>query len=788
MQNASFFTTHYTTMPSSVKTIFITDPTAARPNPVNPLGAQTRLYLAKSIQSAIDDAKVTSIILTGTGTNFSAGADIREFSLPATEVTQSTTVGDEVIPSLVDLCNLIENSSKPIVAAICGACLGGGLELALSCHYRVCPSPTSAAGGKTKMGLPEVNIGLIPGAGGTQRLPRLCDLVWSLKTITTGRMIGVSEALKVGLIDAVAGSGTAPSTDESLLDCAARWAMYGEVMPTTGRMLSRRQLKGDKAALAALCDKAAKKLPRVEKGGEAVLAAVQAIRASFVPYDATFEGGMATEAEIFTKLLVESSQGRGRRHAFFAERAAAQSSGKPSAAAAAAVKGMLSNPSNTPVGVIGAGTMGSGIALTLLRAGYAPVVLIDNNAKGLERGVALIQKLIKGDVAKRRLSPKVAQAMGAALMPSTDLNALSRCKFIIEAAFESLEIKKEIFGKLNGIAPADAYLCSNTSTLDIDAIASALSPARRPYCAGMHFFSPAHVMKLVEIVQGAETSSETLAVISAVTKKIKKVGVTVGNCDGFVGNRMLNPYTSEMLFVVEGGGASVMQVDAAISKFGMAIGPFLMSDLAGNDIGYKISLARGLAKDPKTGLPGPNRKEGMRWTDLGGDLVADLGRVGQKAGKGWYTYDKRVGKGRMPMPSSEVAALIARFTAKSSSPDEGRKLKNEEIVERLLYPLVNEGFKILEEGIARDPADIDVIYIYGYGWPVWRGGPMFWVDNEVGLPTLLAKLEEFHKRYPSEYYAPSKLLKTCVALDVGVQEYYRKGMHKGGDAARKAKL
>ena len=761
-------------MPSSVKTIYITDPTAAKPNPVNPLGAQTRLHLARSLRSALDDDTVTSILLTGggSGANFSAGADIREFSLPATEVTSATTVGEDVIPSLVDLCNLVERSSKPVIAAISGACLGGGLELALSCHYRVCLP-------KSKLGLPEVNIGLIPGAGGTQRLPRLCDLGWSLQAITTGRMVGAAEARRVGLVDAVA--------DESLLDCATRWAAYGEIMPTTGRMLSRRQVRGDRAALTALCDKAAKKLPRVEKGGEAVQAAVQAIRASFTPYDATFEGGMATESEIFTKLLVESGQGRARRHAFFAERAAqSPSSGKPSAAVAAAVKGMLSNPSKTAVGVIGAGTMGSGIALTFLRAGYSPVALIDNNDKGLERGVALIQKLIQGDVAKRRLSPKAAQAMGAALVPSTDLAALGKCKFIVEAAFESLEIKKGIFAKLDAIAASDAYLCSNTSTLDIDAIASALSPARRPYCAGMHFFSPAHVMKLVEIVRGAETSGETLAVISAVTKKIRKVGVTVGNCDGFVGNRMLNPYTSEMLFVVEGGGASVMQVDGAISKFGMAIGPFLMSDLAGNDIGYKISLARGLAKDPKTGLPGPNRREGMRWTDLGGDLVADLGRVGQKAGKGWYTYDKRIGKGRMPMPSSEVAALIASFTTKSSSPDKGRKLKNEEIVERLLYPLVNEGFKILEEGIARDPADIDVIYIYGYGWPVWRGGPMFWADNEVGLPTLLARLEEFHTRYPSDYYAPSKLLRTCVALDVSVQEYYSQGLHKGGEG--KAKL
>lgn len=765
----------------SVNTIHITDPTAAKPSPVNPLGASTRLYLARSVRAAIANPNVSSIILTGAGANFSAGADIKEFSQPAS-VTPTTGEGEDAIPSLVDLCHLVESSPKPVVAAISGACLGGGLELALSCHYRVCPSPESTLGNKTKMGLPEVNIGLIPGAGGTQRLPRLCDLGWSLKAITTGRMVGVSEALKVGLIDATAGSGTAASSNESLLECATRWAKYGEIMPTTGRMLSRRQVKGgSKDELTAVFDKVAKRLPKVEKGGEAVQAAAEAVKASFGPYDATFEGGMETEAAIFMKLLVESSQGRARRHAFFAERAASAGSGKAGGkSAAAAVKNMLSNPSSTAVGVIGAGTMGSGIALNFLRAGYSPVVLIDNNANGLERGVSLIQKLIKGDVAKRRLSPKAAKAMGASLTPSTDVSSLSTCKLIVEAVFENLNIKQDIFAKLDSIALPDAYLCSNTSTLDIDAIASALSHARRPYCAGMHFFSPAHVMKLVEIIRARETSDDTLAVLAAVTKKIRKVGVTVGNCDGFVGNRMLHPYTSEMLFVVEAGGTSIMQIDAAISKFGMAVGPFVMSDIAGNDIGYNIRKERGVVRDSETGLPGPNRKDGMRYTDLGDDLVVKLGRVGQKAGKGWYTYDKRIGKGRMPLPSSEVAAFVSTYTATSPSPDKGRRLKNEEIVERLLYPLVNEGFKILEEGIARDPADIDIIYLYGYGWPVWRGGPMFWADNEVGLPKLLARLEEFHDRYPSDYYAPSKLLRKCVALDVGVQEYYRKGLHKEG--------
>ena len=270
-----------------------------------------------------------------------------------------------------------------------------------------------------------------------------------------------------------------------------------------------------------------------------------------------------------------------------------------------------------------------------------------------------------------------------------------------------------------------------------------------------------------------------MAAISSVTKKINKVGVTVGNCDGFVGNRMLIPYTSEMLFVVEAGGATVAQVDAALTRFGMAVGPFVMSDIAGNDIGYSIRRERGVATDPETGRPGPNRKEGMRYTDLGDDLVVKLGRIGQKAGKGWYTYDKRFAKGRWPLPSSEVNAFVANYAAKSSSPDKGCRLNGDEIVERLLYPLVNEGFKILEEEIARDPADIDVIYLYGYGFPAYRGGPMFWADNEVGLPKLLGRLEQFHSKYPgSDYFEPSQLLRKCVSLGIGVQEYYRVGRHK----------
>ena len=758
------------------KVILIADPDG--PNPVNPLGASTRTALAGSLRAALNDPSVTSIVLAGRGSNFSAGADIREFGRPSSISSGGGNGGTcPPVPSLVELCQMYESSPKPVVAAISGACLGGGLELALACHYRVCPGPATPGAGaaRTKLGLPEVNLGLIPGAGGTQRLPRLCGVAYAVRAITSGKPAGPAGALRVGLIDGVAGAGTAPSSSESLLDCAVRWAVYAEAMPPAGRMVSRRAVRGSPRELNALCDKAAKKIPRPEKGGEAGHAAVRAIRASF---GSTFEGGMATEAKLFWDLLLESGQGRARRHAFFSERAST-SSPATSGAARSSARELVANPAQTAVGVVGAGTMGSGIALSFLRAGYSPVILVDNNTKGLERGVGLIHGLIKTDAAKGRLKPQAAMAMAASLSSSTDMSALGACSLIVEAVFENLEVKKAIFGQLDGIAPPKAYLSTNTSTLDVDAIASALSPERRGRCVGMHFFSPAHVMKLVEIVRSSSTSDETVAAISSVTKKINKVGVTVGNCDGFVGNRMLIPYTSEMLFVVEAGGATVAQVDAALTRFGMAVGPFVMSDIAGNDIGYSIRRERGVATDPETGRPGPNRKEGMRYTDLGDDLVVKLGRIGQKAGKGWYTYDKRFAKGRWPLPSSEVNAFVANYAAKSSSPDKGCRLNGDEIVERLLYPLVNEGFKILEEEIARDPADIDVIYLYGYGFPAYRGGPMFWADNEVGLPKLLGRLEQFHSKYPgSDYFEPSQLLRKCVSLGIGVQEYYRVGRHK----------
>lgn len=671
------------------------------------------------------------------------------------------------------MCNQIEASPKPVIAAISGVALGGGLELALACHFRI-------GHAKARIALPEVNIGLIPGAGGTQRLPRVChggNVAWALNTILTGRMVGMDEAKKVGVIDEII------TNDSSLLDQAKKWASYAELMgnlkfrTTCQKNVFAEDDADGKFAASKICEQIAKKIPRVDRGGMAAHAAVAAVRASFETK--TFDEGMEVESELFWELLLQSKQGQGLRHAFFAERAAQKVVGGDQNAINDIVAQSLLK-GQAYVGVIGAGTMGSGIAISFLRAGYK-VILVDNNAKGLERGSKLIAGVFKQDVKKNRISAlKAEHIISHNFQTTVDMSSspeFAQCLLVIEAVFENLKIKQSIFKQLNQtVKNPKALLLSNTSTLNIDSIASALPSSRRKYCAGMHFFSPAHVMKLVEIVVSSSTSRETTALIQLVTsKKLRKVGVVVGNCEGFVGNRMLFPYTGESVFVLQEGRASVPEVDKAIVSFGMALGPMNMGDLAGNDIGYLVRKEKGLVKDPTTGLPGPNRKPGMRYTDLGDDLVAKLGRVGQKKLKGWYDYDPNVGRGRKPIPSQQVANFIASY----SQDENQKKYNHQEIVERVLFPLVNEGFKILEEGIARQPSDIDTIYIYGYGWPSWRGGPMFWADNEVGLSYLLKRLEEMNEMFPgTTYYQPSKLLRRCVALKMRVDDYYNEGLHK----------
>lgn len=687
-------------------------------------------------------------------------------------------------PTLNDLAHLIENSPKPVVAALTGACLGGGMELALSSHYRV-------ADPSLRYGLPEVKIGLIPGAGGTQRLPRAIGVKRALDAIVRGRMISVKEGLESGFLDGVVST----ERGESVVECAVRWAGWVSNFPTASldaRRLGRRSVPADEGGMenGDMCDFALQNCPPKGEGGESARACVEAIRASFDR--PTFAEGMAVEKELFNDLLYHSLQGRAYRHVFFAERSSGSASGGTtfSSGNGGSIAGLIKGKGS--IGVIGAGTMGRGIAISFLRAGYGPVTLVDVQPNGLKAGVAYIQSTIKADAKKGRMSQSKAEGIISHLQSATDLSALADCDLIVEAAFENLKVKREIFTKLDAIvSKPDALLLSNTSTLDVDAIASSLRPEKRPYCAGMHFFSPAHIMKLVEVVRGSETSPEVLGALRILTKRIRKVPVVVGNCDGFVGNRMIHPYTTEStLMLVEYGadaGLGVEDVDAALDRrnFGMAIGPFVMSDVAGNDIGYNIRREKGLVRDPETGITGPNRIDGMRYTEMGDEMVEKYKRVGQKAGKGWYDYDPKVGKGRKPISSAEMQSLIESY-AKSGT---GQKLSAETIVARVLFPLVNEGFKILEEGVADDPGDIDVIYLYGYGFPAHKGGPMFWADNYIGLPRILSELNALYRAYPgSEYFRPSNLLVKCVAAGLGVQEYYRRGLMRSGDGESRSKL
>jgi 3-hydroxyacyl-CoA dehydrogenase/enoyl-CoA hydratase/carnithine racemase len=698
-------------------------------NPFNPLGKETRIHIHNSLKQAIANQDITSIILFG-GTNFSAGADIAEFSAKNQDPKAAIESSAE-IPSLTDLVNLIESSHKPVIGAITGVALGGGCELSLACHFRV-------AHEKARMGLPEVKIGLIPGAGGTQRLPRLCkDVAWALDVVTSGRMVGMQEAKTKHVVDEIVQGGL-----EDVLSMAKKYAKYGELMRdmTYRRVCNQNVIADDDAEgmkrAKLICDKMARKLPSKERGGEALRAALTAIRASFEKDG--FDAGMEVESELFWDLLLNSSQGRGLRHAFFAERAAQK--GNPKLMSGPIAQAFMKKKGEPPlVGVIGAGTMGAGIAVGFLRAG-CKVILVDVNQKGLERGVENITKIFQQDVVKKRMaSAQSKHILSNKFSYTTDMKTghFCNCLLVVEAVFENLKIKQSIFTQLDQIVKnPHALLLSNTSTLSIDSIASALSPERRPYCAGMHFFSPAHIMKLVEIVVSSTSSPETIALVQFITsKKLRKVGVTVGNCQGFVGNRMINPYSAEAVFLLEEGGAKVPEVDTALYSFGMAMGPLNMGDLAGNDIGYLIAKSKGLAKDPKTGKPGPNRKPGMRYSDVGDDLVTKLGRIGMKAQKGWYDYDIKVGKGRKPIPSKEVEDFITGYVKGPV-----KKFSQQEIVERCLFGLINEGFKILEEDIAQKPSDIDVIYLFGYGWPAYRGGPMYWIDNEVGLPYFLKGL------------------------------------------------
>ena len=647
--------------------------------PVNALSSSVRQGLADGLDEALSDDSVDAIVIRCDGRTFFAGADITEFGKAASG------------PSLGDIIDRLESASKPVVAAIHGTAFGGGLEIALACHYRVAvPS--------AKLGLPEVKLGLIPGAGGTQRLPRVVGVEAALPLIVTGDPIPAGKAHEIGLVDAVVSENALEGDAVAFASDRAAKSTH----PVASQRTDRLPAPGE---AGPVFDAFRKKNDRKISGLEAPLAAIQAVKAAV---EQPFEEGIAKERELFGKLIT-SDQSKAMRHVFFAERAAARIDDIPADTPVLPVKS---------VGIIGAGTMGGGIAMNFLSAGI-PVTIVEREQGPLDRGVGIMQANYDRSAKRGRLSEQqVSDAMGK-LTATLDFNALADCDLVIEAVFENMDIKKDIFARLDDIMKDGAILASNTSALNLDEIASA---TKRPEAViGLHFFSPANVMRLLEVVRGEKTSPAVLKTSMSLAKKIGKIAVVSGVCPGFIGNRMLR-YRQMQAQKLIMEGAKPWDVDRVLTEFGFRMGPFQMSDLAGLDIGWNKETSKG---------------ETLR------DVLCERDRRGQKTGKGYYDYDEN----RRPTPSPEVEALIAEFIKKSGR--EQREIDDTEILERLLYPMVNEGAKILEEGIAQRASDIDVVWLNGYGWPIQTGGPMFWAD-QVGLDRIVERLEAHQDRLGKE--------------------------------------
>ena len=664
--------------------------------PVNAISAAVRTGLMAATKAAEADPMVKAIVVTGAGRAFIAGADIREFGKPPAQG----------VPTLRDNIAALEACSKTVVAAINGAAAGGGLEIALGCHYRV-------AHPKAVLGLPEVNLGTIPGATGTQRLPRAVGVAAALDMIVNGNLIPAAKC-PPGLADEVA---------EDVVGRAVALALAKPV-----RRLSEDDSKlADAKAKPGLFDDYRKGMARRFRGFTAPFKCVEAVElCTKFPYATAIE----KEREIFVWCQAQP-EARGMRHVFFSEREVARVPSIPKEVRPREIKSG---------GVIGCGTMGGGIAMNFSNAGI-PVTVVENDAAALEKGLGIIRKNYAGTVEKGRMSQAEMDKRMALIRGSTSYDDLKSADIVIEAVFENLDLKKQIFGKLDRVAKAGAVLATNTSTLDVDAIATATS--RPQDVVGTHFFSPANVMKLLENVRGARTSDETAQTAMELARRINKVGVMVGVCDGFVGNRMLYAYTRQASFLVE-EGASPEQVDKAIYDFGFPMGPFQMSDLAGLDVGYMVRKERQERA--------PTNK---RYANTVADRLYEMGRYGQKNGKGWYLYDAQRNRSADPA----VTALIEQVSKEQGRAR--RQIANDEIVERCMYALINEGAKILDERIAARPLDVDMIWIFGYGFPRYRGGPMFWAD-EVGLPKVLDRLEHYWQTSDRDWLEPAPLLRKLV--------------------------
>jgi 3-hydroxyacyl-CoA dehydrogenase len=664
--------------------------------PVNGLGSKLRPGIMDGIRKAEADPAVKAVVIWGSPKVFSGGADIREFNTPESFAP----------PSLPEINEAQDAMKKPMVAAIGGFAMGGGLELALGCHYRV-------AAPKAQLALPEVKLGILPGSGGTQRLPRIIPVAKAIEMMTTGNPIPAEEGKALGLVDDVAQGDLL----EAALAFARKLVAEGKGPRRVRDMPAK--LDGDVKTFFA---QAREQVAKASRGYPAPLEIVACAEAACTR---PFDEGRKFERERFA-VLVETTESKALRHMFFAER---QTTKIPDV------------PDDTPVrevktaAVIGAGTMGGGITMSLVNAGI-PTTIIEVQQAALDRGLETIRKNYAATVAKGRLRQEVMDKCMSLITPSLDLAAAKDADIVIEAVFERMDVKQDMFRKLDAIARPGAILATNTSTLDVDAIAAV---TKRPQdVIGTHFFSPANVMRLLEVVRGKATAKDVLATTLKLGKRIRKVPVVSGVCDGFIGNRMIEKYGQQSLFLLD-EGCSPQQVDGAAQKWGMAMGPLTMGDMAGLDIGWEIRKRRYQER--------PN----FIYSRVG-DRICERGRYGQKTGKGWYRYEL---PNRKPLPDPEVDQIIADYRKEIGI--QTRAIPDAEIVERLIYALVNEGAYILEEGIALRASDIDMVYLTGYGFPAYRGGPMFYADT-VGLDKVLAAIEGFRKGYRGEVWKPAPLL------------------------------
>ena len=672
--------------------------------PVNGLGLSTRLGIVDGIEKASKDASVSAIVIIGAGKAFSGGADITEFNTP--KAMQE--------PTLHTVIDVVERSAKPVVAAIHSVAMGGGLELALGAHYRV-----ASAG--AQIALPEVKLGILPGAGGTQRLPRVVGLETALNMIVSGTPVLSEKLAGTALFDKMAEGDLLA---EAIAFAKQVGAKSGPHPLVRNRKIEHANAEGFIQFVRNGVTPMAKNFPAPLKCIDSVAAGVKL----------GFDKGLAFERECFLA-LVQTPESRALRHAFFGERAASK---------------IPDVPSDTPtrkverVGVIGAGTMGGGIAMNFVNAGL-PVTLLETKQDALDRGLATIRKNYESAVKKGRLTQEKLEERLALITPTLSYDDLGQADLIIEAVFEELGVKEQVFSKLDQVAKKGAILASNTSTLDVDKIAAF---TKRPEdVVGLHFFSPANVMKLLEVVRGAKTSKDVLATVMQLAKKIKKTAVVSGVCDGFIGNRMVEQYIRQALFMLE-EGALPSQVDRAIEKFGFAMGPFRMSDLAGNDIGWAIRKRRYQEK--------PN----LTYSKIA-DRLCETGRFGQKTGAGWYDYKPG---DRVAHPSKLVDDMIVAYSKEQGAPR--RKISDEEIVERLVFSLVNEGALILEEGIASKASDIDMVYLTGYGFPLHRGGPMLYADT-VGLYNVERAMRKYAAQPNGDAWKPAARVTELAAAGRG---------------------